>query len=867
MMASRRSEEGAVSATLFSTMTRSLYLFGLFSVLGCASQKAEVGDGEVENVDTPSWTLVFSADAERATAGDDLGFQIWWENAEGEQAAVETFTLSSSIESELVYDADSTVVTAAGVHELTVSAEDTSGEAQSATSSVEVDPGPVVDVSLSLSADVVLAGEPLMATITATDAYANSANADDAALTVSEGVTVDGMAFMATATGEYTATVTLNDATDDGQWSVTAGAPAAIDLVVEESAVEVGDATDFEVTVTDEYGNPVEAELSWTLEPGAVLLDDEIEFEAEGVYVCTVTVADTDVTDSETVTVDSSGPVLVVEEPERADWTDASDITVVGTVSDAVSGVRSLTVNGEVVEPGDDGSFTHDMALNFGLNIVETTADDNDVDESGDSNQTTDVRSVLYSSDWFSPDWYREEALLVRINEGPGGLDQLGAIAPEIMDSVDLESMLGGELYSTSGGWWIFSYDISMSATSVSYGDVGLTIDAVGDGTLDMRMTVSDLVMTFVVEGYAPLVSLPADGLVRIGAMHVDLTVRPTIEDGAMSFDDFTVSVPDPEGLEVEIGSGLTDMAGAIGLDIDTLIIEEMRSAVEGAVGGASDGLLDGALGDFGVDETFEISGMSYTLQAELGTLEVDDLGMTLGMETRVVPEEVLSAGAIEGPEYLPVFDWWSPDLSLTESGLSMALSTDVLNQMMFAMWQGGLLDQSLNAADLGVDPALLGLLLPGIDDATIVTTPGLPPVFTPREDWADGNQYDFSIGGMAVDIYDGDSADGTRVMSLYVAMRLPVALGATGEEITMTLGEATVYTDMTYADPAMGLSAAAIEPLFGPVLAGFVPELTGELSSIPLPSLDGFTLSIDTTTMLGGDEPPGFWVAQGTLE
>ena len=30
---------------------------------------------------------------------------------------------------------------------------------------------------------------------------------------------MDGMALAATATGEYTATVTLNDATDDGQWS------------------------------------------------------------------------------------------------------------------------------------------------------------------------------------------------------------------------------------------------------------------------------------------------------------------------------------------------------------------------------------------------------------------------------------------------------------------------------------------------------------------------------------------------------------------------------------------------------------------------------------------------------------------------
>ena len=161
------------------------------------------------------------------------------------------------------------------------------------------------------------------------------------------------------------------------------------------------------------------------------------------------------------------------------------------------------------------------------------------------------------------------------------------------------------ELYFDQRGRGSSATISSMSATSVSYGDVGLTIDAVG-GTLDMRMTVSDLVMTFVVEGYALLIPLPADGLVRIGAMHVDLTVRPTIEDGAMSFDDFTVFGTDPEGLEVEIGSGLIDMAGAIGLDIDTLIIEEMRSAVEGAVGGASDGLLDGAPGDFGVDETFE---------------------------------------------------------------------------------------------------------------------------------------------------------------------------------------------------------------------------------------------------------------------
>ena len=87
-------------------------------------------------------------------------------------------------------------------------------------------------------------------------------------------------------------------------------------------------------------------------------------------------------------------------------------------------------MDGEDVAPADDGSFSHDMDLDFGINVIETTANDNDVDESGDSNETTDARSVLYSSDWFSPDWYREEALLIRVNEGPGGLDQFGPLHP-----------------------------------------------------------------------------------------------------------------------------------------------------------------------------------------------------------------------------------------------------------------------------------------------------------------------------------------------------------------------------------------------------------------------------------------------------
>ena len=45
-------------------MKHSLFFLGLVSVIGCSSQKAEVGDGDVDNVDTPdsaALTLVFAA--------------------------------------------------------------------------------------------------------------------------------------------------------------------------------------------------------------------------------------------------------------------------------------------------------------------------------------------------------------------------------------------------------------------------------------------------------------------------------------------------------------------------------------------------------------------------------------------------------------------------------------------------------------------------------------------------------------------------------------------------------------------------------------------------------------------------------------
>ena len=755
------------------------------------------------------------------------------------------------------------VLTQAGEHSLQVVATDPSGGDQSASASVVIWAGEIAELDLAMSADVVTAGESNEGVLTAADAYGNPLLVDTVEWTVSEGVEQDGFAFTSTTAGEYTATAAIDAVTADASWTVQPGPVASIDLVLDSTDLDPGDDTTYTIVTSDEYGNAVEAETELTVSDGAAVEDDVITFSSEGIFVCTASIPDTDLQDTETIIIDDSSPDLIITNPARADWTLDDAVAVEGTAIDAFSGLASLTIDGEAVDVDDDGTFAYDKPLSYGINIIETAAVDGDVD----SNEVRDVRSILQVGEWIRPELYRDDALLVRINEGAGGLDQLGAIAPTIMESVDLESLLGGELYSVSGGSWIFSYAISMTATGVSYGDASIAVDAVDGGTLEMRLTISDLRMDFVVEGYAPLASLPADGVVTIDAMYVDISVRPAIVDGALSFDDVTISVPDPDGLSVSIGSGLSSLASFIGIDIDTLVVEEMRSAVEDAVAGETDGMLEGILGDFSIEETFEVSGMTYSLLAEPGSIDVDDDGMIMGFATRVVTEEVLSAGAIDGVEDIPGFAWAAPDLEADGSGVQMALSTDVLNQMMFAMWQGGLLDQELTADDLGVDPAVLALVFSDVDDLTIVTTPHLPPVFTPREEDDTDAVYDLTIGSLAVEVYGGDPETSESVMSLYIATQVPVSLTVSDVEIGISLSTATVFADMTYASPEVSLDAATIEPIFGGLLAEYIPDLTGDLSSIPMPSLDGFTITIDSTRMGGGDSPPGFWIAEGSLD
>ena len=70
---------------------------------------------------------------------------------------------------------------------------------------------------------------------------------------------------------------------------------------------------------------------------------------------------------------DASVPVITITNSIN-DWVGTSTVAITGTVTDAESGVASLTVNGTAVTVGADGSFSKNVTLQNGSNTINVVA-------------------------------------------------------------------------------------------------------------------------------------------------------------------------------------------------------------------------------------------------------------------------------------------------------------------------------------------------------------------------------------------------------------------------------------------------------------------------------------------------------------
>jgi hypothetical protein len=861
-------------------------LFLSLVISGCSSK----GDGNAGGVDTDVGTgdadadtdtdtdtdadadtdantfLVLTLSGAEVAAGDALPYTVEREFDDGTREAVSGHSLSSDIDDALADDGSALTVTLAGDHVITAAAT-FDGDDQTAEADLTVIPAAISDLDLTLADSSITAGASLGFSITGSDAYGNAVDEGDVLLSAdSEDVTISGAMLYATVAGTYTLTASRDGNSDAESWTVNPGLTVAIDMSLDEEELEAGDSADVIVVLTDEWGN--ETTESWTVtvdgDGDATVDDEEVTFDTEGVFTVTVTTDDTALSESIEVSIDSNGPNLIVDTPARGSWTIEDSVDVTGVVTDAVTGVTSLTVNGDAVTPSGSGVFSHTVTFESGNNIIETVAQDGDTP---DPNTTSDVRAVLQANEYWPGLTPMPDGVIMRLNEGDGGLGALAELAEGLISADAIGGMMTGEIFAGESclfSWLCVSYSVDI--TDVTIGDVDIQLDtysdelraivtisdvdvdgdvyATGVGTNDITLTVSTLTVTAMLSP-----SVGPGGAVSVGVTSVETTTA---------------------GLVFDAGGAagvIESIVEFFGLDVDGLIEDELTTAVSDAVRDEIPALVGDSLESIEVSQAFPVGDNTYTMTATPTSVDVGSSYVDLSLETTFIPGSYGAAYLADGPDGSPYMDYAAPSFLATPGGTELGLGLDFFNQALRAFWAGGMLDTSLTDEDLGVDVAAIALVLPGLTDLTLVSKAMLPAVIVPQTDPEIEEELELQVGDLFAEIYNGEVSEENLYMQLYVQVRAPASLEATsaGDALSIELGDPVVYVDVVYPDPS-SREAAGAEAAFEVLLPLFLPEITGAFGEVPIPSFEGFGLEDVETALDSTGSPDGYLVLSGDL-
>ncbi|NOZ01647.1 MAG: hypothetical protein GXP54_07130 [Deltaproteobacteria bacterium] len=288
-----------------------------------------------------------------------------------------------------------------------------------------------------------------------------------------EGLEISDHTVSATLAGDYEINCSVDGASGEyvkvpDTLTVVAGDPVKVIVTADPDykAYAIADTVTIGYEVRDAWNNVVEG-VNGSLEApdkGVKALGDwEFEFEEEGIYPFTVTLAAPwdSISDTLTLYCDESGPDIVIFYPDRGMTFDGDPlITVTGQVTDISGSVDTLKINGEDVDFDEDGKFEYPVNSVHGLNPIVVTA----TDPFGHVGKVT--RGWYYSTaylpvadDALVTDVVIPEAAMVLLGQDalddgdhdPAHLDDIATIMEVLLAGIDIPSLLGGsDLFSTT---------------------------------------------------------------------------------------------------------------------------------------------------------------------------------------------------------------------------------------------------------------------------------------------------------------------------------------------------------------------------------------------------------------------------------
>ncbi len=737
-------------------------------------------------------------------------------------------------------------------------------------------------------------------TCEAQDAYGNKVDTSDFTIDPPVGTSLQGSKVVSTKAGSYDIKCGLAGVTDNTAAKLTVKAAASVawslGISPDKKIYAQGDTVKTMANEEDQYGNvtPVWVKSGVAVDPpSAVTVNGggaSYDLNQDGNVTFTYThpalkTKAGSAQDSKTIKVDSTGPLVYFSSPKRGETRDGdANVAIKGTAADEMSAFKSLTINKNAVIVAKDGSFSLTQVSKPGMNPIVWEAED----EWG--NKSNGVQTWYYSTKWYPNDTTKPEDARVTsgigfwmaqstVDAGPPHNHttpkDLASVAEIIIGTLDLKSLLGAAAFPINQGIsGIFTIkDIAIK--SVTFGD-----KTKNDGYPEFSFTIikGGLHIAAKIYNLNVLLQLNVDTFGTSGWQEFVATSDwITFEsDLMMSLDPVTkkplTSLANTkikmQSFVIKLGGNSlpkpldTLVSGAINLLIDTVnqwVGSTLTGLIEGILQDQIQQQLGGALGSafqalaintklpmkpfIGTGESVDLA-----LNSALGLLDFKAAeGILVGLDASMTaPKKVEHAvlGSFGRAACLQsgAKDVFNPALKYA---LEVGLADDFVNELLHALWNGGLLQLKIGAADLGS----VDLSSYGIKDLSVDTDFWLQPVVNTCV--AANGQLELQVGdlgvhakltmgGKPVDVYMFASLSATAELSA-------VADPATGGKKIGFALKAVDFLELEVTQ--INAEAKGLKNLFGTLIKTvLVPKLLGSLGSglgsFPLPELDLSALS-----------------------
>jgi hypothetical protein len=802
----------------------------ILAIMGCDQSEKQIQEEDI--TEDEQYILSLQIDTDSTIAGQDVSYEVILVDQNQEILELSSWSIQSSVEANLFWTMDKFKPTVATEHELSIVATHY-GVDYVANNTIIVEPSTVFIVDLQTDSYTARAGENISFQTLVEDRFGNQINNVDIDLSTSNSnLVIQNDQINSTVADVYTVSASYGSVGDEEVIQITPNVPIDIELAVPNNDIELNESAHCAVLITDQYGNETDDPWTlWTDGSGLTTVSfDSITFLEEGEYTIYAQVDDTNLIDSfGPFIVDSSGPTIDITSPNRGEWTNASSTTVTGTITEEFTELTGVTINANPISIDTSGGFSETLSNDFGINIIETEAQDSD------GNTSSDTRSVLSGSYWSEGSGIDDS---INVYIGSAGMQTMEDYAHTTLAGINLSDFLPSNPVAQQN---VLGCTASINLYNASYSTTDLDINPNSDGTITITFTLYDMYVYADVpltggSWWNPCPDFSGD--IDASSIVATVIVEPYISNNQL-YVDITSSSATINGLDVDLDGWTSILNFVVNFfedDLSEMLEEELISAVEDEI----PPLLEDILQNLAFDESFNILGNTYTLEAIPSSVQVDDYGINLGLQTNVLTNNwTMSSGGLGS-----LYGYFSPPSFTSNSSVNISLSLDVINQLLYQAWGGGAISQELSFSSLGIGGNELDLIFPNTTDLQITIDPLLPPVAVPN-----GSDLELQMGDLYIAIHNGDYSAGDIRMELYAHIFAPLEISASSSSISASVGTPNSYFDVVY--PTAGASSA--EGLFNELIPLLLPSITDAIGGLELPSFQGFSISSVTTTVNNG--------------